>query len=94
MSSAANMSVVATSRSAVAPMSSTSARGGAGLGPDERHDLVLGDVRVHERQRDVRPDEQEPRDRLGRGMALRVGVDHRRRPGSRPRTAMYGRLAW
>ena len=44
---------------------------------DERHDLVLGDIGVDERQWDVRAQHEEARDRLGRRVPPGVGVDRR-----------------
>ena len=90
---AVSMSVVATSRSAVAPMSRTTARVPAARAANERDHLVLRDIGVDEGQRHVRTQKQEALDRLGRRVAIGVGED-RRVPGIRPRTAMYGRLAW
>ncbi len=45
----------------------TTARGGSGRGTDERHDLVLRDIGVDERQRHVRTEDQDPGDGLGVG---------------------------
>ena len=52
--------------------------GPGGSRPDERDDLVLRDIGVHEGQRHVRTQQQEALDRLGRRVAIGVGEDRRR----------------
>ena len=44
---------------------------------DQGHDLVLGDIGVDEGERDVGPEHEEPGDRRGRRVAIRIGEDRR-----------------